>query len=420
MLGLEGAEATGAGTVLVWGWLVDPLNEVRGIGCDLAGRTGAVELLDRIPRPDLAEMLASVLPRTSEPGFVGLVQSAPDALRAAGGRLALTLDTGHGSARSANRLLFEPEAAFGDTVGRRLPVTRMRPLAVARAAEALQGPELRRTLEQADGRVEQQDFGPAGRASLSLVIPIAGDLPVGGDKDALRQTLAYLDMDPDGPELEVVLALTQGRDWPAVERAVLNASTDLRILIVRAGEALSVGAAARVGLEAASAPVVALMAEAVVPPTRDWMRSAGAQLETAAFAAPAAMPRFDGLTHRPGARVGLRAATDWSHDEVSMRIERAVERSGLNQWSPGLVVGRRDAFLRSDIAWAGVAGADAFWDLLLDAAVSGGAVPLPSGGRFTLVPGAPNDDEIGAGLLDAYELARVLESRAPQHALAAE
>jgi hypothetical protein len=333
--GLEGAAGTGAGSVLLWGWLFDADRELTGLRCEIAGRALAVELLDRTPRADVVEMLASAArSRSPEVGFLGLTQVQPEFLVAAGGRITLTVEAGGRSANSANRLVYAPGAAFQDLIGERLPLRLMRPEAIRRAGQALWAPEAARVLAEAQRHVQRQGFGPEGAPALSLVIP------VGANAGVLRETLAYLDMDDARAGLELVLALQDDGDWAAVEAAVLAAAADLRILVVRTGETLPPGAAARIGLDAATAEAVVLMSDAVAPPVGGWIEETLADLAVGPFALPEAMPRFDGRTERFEPRTAP-GSTAWPHEDVRTTLRARAAAAGLDRWSPGLVAGRR-------------------------------------------------------------------------------
>lgn len=409
--GLEGAEATAAGALVLWGWLVDPISELRNLTCEVNGRTAAVEMLDRVARPDLAEMLAPLGPG-GEPGFVAWTQLELEVLHAPDRQVTLRLETDQGFAVSRNRLVFNPARSFARGVGARLPLARMRPAAIARVGAAIRGPLEARAVQDAGQGARSSAFGPTAESRLSLVLPVQGAVPLAGEYGVLRQTLAYLDMDPDAVDLELVLVVADPALWDVVEQAVLDAAASLKVRIVRPSRELSVGAAAAIGVEAASAPQVALMSEAVVPPARDWIADVLSALRTSRWAGPQTIPRFDGLTHRFQLRSPAQGTTSWPHEAVRSRLLEAMRRRRLDSWSPHLVAGDRQALLRATVEAAQVGGDDAFWMALLDQALSEGAAPFASGAQFTFVPGAARgEDEAQAeSLLDAYALAARLDT----------
>lgn len=398
--GLEGAAATGAGAVLLWGWLFDPDRELRGLRCEIAGRVLPMELLDRVPRPDIVEMFAAGLrSRTPEVGFLGLVQAEPDTLRAAGGRIGLIVDAGGDATLSTNRLVFEPGSFLGAVLGERLPVRLMRPAAIRRAGEALWAPEADRVLAEARRNVQRQSFGADRSPGLSLIVPLGDGL------GALRETLAYLDMDGDRAGLELVLALQREEDWTATTAAIADAATDLRIVVVRTGETLTAGAAARIGLEAASADALVLMSDAVAPPVGGWVADTLEDLAGAPFALPEALPRFDGLAERFEPR-GVPGPTAWPHEDVRADLRALATDAGLDRWSPGLLAGRRAALMALGFRWSDPATAAGFWTLLAAGAAGAGAGALRAGGRFTVAPvTVESESSAETQLLDAYLLA---------------
>ncbi|MDP8916353.1 MAG: hypothetical protein M3M95_03960 [Pseudomonadota bacterium] len=398
--GLEGAAATAAGGVLLWGWLFDAERELRNLRCEIAGRVLPVELLDRVPRPDVLEMFASAISSpTPDVGLLGLCQADPDLLRAAGGRVSLAVEAAGGAAATANRLAFEPGSSFEAMLGERLPVRLMRPEPIRRAGEALWAPEAARVLAQARRNARGQRFGPDRPARLSLVVPLGENIAV------LGETLAYLDMDPDRSALELVLVLQREEDWTSAETAIAGAATDLPILVVRTGAALSAGVAARVGLDAASADRVVLMSDSVVPPSRGWMADTLEDLDTAALVLPELMPRFDGLPQRFEPRAAP-VPTAWPHEDVRALLRAQAARAGLGRWSPGLVAGGKGALTALDIGWSALATADAFWTLLTAEAGRAGAASLRAGPLFTVAPvTAEADLSADMRLLDFYTLA---------------
>lgn len=396
--GLEGAAATGAGAVLLWGWLFQPEGGAVELACDLGGRTVPVELLDRTSRPDVIESFAaSVRSRAPDVGFLGLAQVDAETLKAAGGRATLVVRLGDQSSGSTNRLLFEPGSTFEETVGRRLPTRVMRPEALRRAAEALWPPEGARILGEALRSLRSQRVGPPRSPELSIVIPVADNL------GTLRQTLSDLDMDPESSRVEVVFSLARDELWATVETAVEDAATDLSVVLVRTGEALSVAAAARVGLEVATAERVLMMSDAVAPPARGWVGSVIEHLDGADFGSPDAMPRFDGLVHRFEPRSPARDASLWSHEAMRTSLLDSMRDLGLDIRSPEVLAARRRALLDADIPWAEAREGPAFWTGLLNEAVRRGSPSWASGNLFTYAP-VDHRPDTDWRLLDLYAL----------------
>jgi hypothetical protein len=228
-------------------------------------------------------------------------------------------------------------------------------------------------------------------------------IPLSDDIGALRQTLSYLDMDGESARTEVVLSVARSELWSSVEQGVQDAATDLSLVLVTTGEALSVGGAARVGLQAAAAERVILVSDAIAPPSRGWISSVLEDLAASEFAAPDSLPRFDGLPHRFEPRSPGRDASIWSHESVTDSLAELGRRLGLDRRSPGLVAARRRALLDADIAWGEAINGPAFWAGLLNEALRRNASSLRSGGLFTYAPvsgPAVADDE----LLDTYAL----------------
>lgn len=396
--GLEGAAATGAGTVLLWGWLFEPQDETTELACNLGGRIVPVERLDRVPRPDVIESFAaSVRSRTPDVGFLGLAQADRESLNAAGGRITLIARARDQSSTTANRLLFEPGSTYAETVGRRLPIALMRPEALRRAAQTFWPPESARILAEALRSIRSQRVGPVRSPELSVIIPVAENA------GALRHTLSYLDMDPESAKVEVILSVARDELWGAAEQAVEDAATDLTIKLVRTGEALPVGGATRVGLEAAAATRVLLMADAVAPPAPGWIPSMLEDLGEADFAAPGAMPRFDGLVHRFEPRSAPRDGSIWSHEEMRASLNGLVRELGLDRRSPHVLAANRTALLEADVPWGEAFEPDCFWAGLLNAAVRRGASALRCGDLFTYAP-IDRAPETADRLLDMYAL----------------
>jgi hypothetical protein len=99
MAGLEGGFATSEGAVLLWGWLSAPLDAVPALTCLIDGEARPVELVARMPRPDVAEMLAGVSRGLSgELGFFALTWAGSELVARSGSRLGLQIDADGASA----------------------------------------------------------------------------------------------------------------------------------------------------------------------------------------------------------------------------------------------------------------------------------------------------------------------------------
>lgn len=401
LIALEGGVATAAGGVLLWGWSYDPDGEVRALHAELDGRSHEVELLDRAPRPDVVEMFGADWPAPApNAGWLGFVQLEPEAAASLGGEVRLRVQSDEGSAVTANRLRYQPGVGPERTLLPHLPLRELSPQGLRRVGEALWRPEAERAGRAAQGRAAVRVFGPDRRGDLSLVIPWRAGW------NALRDTLAYLDIDPQSRRLEVVLVLAGGQDAQDAARAIETAATELAVLVVHGAGQLSVGAAARLGAEAATSPVIALMADDVVPPSAGWVDAAIEAASAGAWLTPARMARFDGAFTRVSPWPGGERGTAWSHADAFA----ALRSTPLADWSPGLVIVARELFLKGEFAPAAMATAHGFWTALLVHALDQGARPFGPGDAFTLAPaGRSGPGEVGdLALLDLYALAEAI------------
>lgn len=404
--GLEGAVASAAGAVLLWGWLHDPDKAIHKLSCVLGEEILPLELLDRIARPDVVELhAATVRSRDDQLGFVALVHADGQVLRRAGGRITLQFESGGETGSSSNRLFLEPGSSFRDAVQKRLPVSLMQPPAIRRAVEVLLWPENARVLREARRSRQVRTYGAGATPRLGLVIPLASE------GAGLRETLSYLDMSPGRSLLEVVLVLASDRHERAVDRVVRQSETDYPLKVVRTAETLGIGGAARLGLDACTADHVLLMSESIVPPAGLQPEQAVLALEAAPFAAPRALPRFDGLAHRFDPRLLVPSNTAWPHDGLVSALRAVAASRGLDSWSPGLVGARLDALLELDFDWSAPFSEAGFWAALLTEVIGAGAVELAGGSEFTFAP-------ISAPAADASEEDRLLDGYGLQARLA--
>ena len=406
--GLEGAVASATGAVLLWGWLHDPDKAVHKLSCVVGGEILPVELLDRIARPDVVELHAATVRSSDDQlGFLALAHADGQVLQRAGGRIALQFDSGEGAGSSINRLFFEPGSSFRDAVLKRLPLPLMQPQAIRRAVEILLWPENARVLREARRSRQVRTYGAGATPQLALVIPVTGD------GAGLRETLSYLDMSLGRSLLEVVLVLASDRHERAVDRAVREAEAAYPLKVVRTAENLGVGGAARLGLDACTADQVILMSELIVPPAGLRPEQMVLDLGAAPFAAPRALPRFDGLPHRFEPRALVPSTTAWPHDGLVSTLRAAAASQDLDSWSPGLVGARLDALLDLQFDWSAPLSGAGFWAALLAEVVRSGAVELAGGSDFTFAPiSAPAADASDEDrLLDGYGLEALLLRR---------
>jgi hypothetical protein len=388
--GLEGAAGVETG-VLLWGWIVDPEEVIERVTCEIGGEVRPVEVLDRLVRPDVLEAFApGPLGADLEVGFVGLVQTNPDALLAAGGRVGLTIATSEGAAVSRNRLRLEPTASFDGVFGAHVPLEQLGPASLRRLAEALWAPAADQALRAAlEGR---ERFRPGGATTPRLSIVV-----VSHGADLVRELLVYLDMNAEAASLELVLVVSDDRS-DEFERAVRATAADLSVQVVRTRPA-STGVMARVGLDASRADDVVLMSEAMAPPSGPWAAQVNEDLQRTELLLPPRLPRFDGGEHRwaLGPRTPPPAAR--LHEAAYDRVGRA-----LWDWSPGLIAGRRDA-LAALTGW-GAATEDGFWGALI-AAAGRRAAPFRGSEGFTYAPTTTASFE-PQHLLDVYLLEGML------------
>jgi hypothetical protein len=392
----EGGVATPAGGVLLWGWMHDPDGEVESLTAELDGKVYAVDLLDRTLRPEVAESFGADWRRpTLDLGWIAVVRLAADA--SIDGPMRVRFGGVRGDAVSGNRLRPAAGASLTRLLAPHLPLSSMSPSSLRRLHETIWRPEAARLSGGNPQGSPSRSFGPETPVDLSLVLPWTGK-----DTSRLRETLAYLDMDAESAALEVVLVLADGQDQQQVASAVLSAATDLAVTIVDAGQALTIGAAVRAGVQTARATTVALMSGDVVPPSGGWIGGTVAAAAQGTWLAPARMPRFDGLP----ARVRPWPSASGGGARAHQQAEAGLDAQGLDAWSPGFVAIRRDHMLSSHLAWNDMITPHGFWTALLSHAVRNGAVPFAPAEAFTLVPPRPTEaGEEAWALLDLYALA---------------
>jgi hypothetical protein len=400
MLGaLEAAVGGESGVVVFWGWLSDPAQELRRLWAEFGGVAFEVHVLERVARPDLLEVYGSALDdRVAELGFLAVTQVDPELLTQQADVLRLVFETEHGAASSANRVHFEAGGRWERSFGPYLSLQTLSPSALAQLGRRVWGPEARLLAAKAHRQARVAAYGPAGEPRLSLVIPWSSDLRY------LRETLAYLDMDPQIGGVEVVLVLFGDRTLAEAEAAILGAACEIRIRVVHGG-AWTLGAAARIGLETAAADRALLLDESVTPPAAGWINEA--LNESAAWTAPLTMPRFDGLPARAG--LGRLDGPTPLNGPLAQRLRQAEVSAGLAAWSPGLLLGDRTAWLRSGFDWTAMATAEAFWASLLLHAIAEGVAPYAGGDGFTFVPRKGGTELDPLSLMDAHTLLHALE-----------
>ena len=393
VLALEQAVAVAPGVLLVAGWMVDADGESEGLSLHLGGERLPVLPLVRAPRADVNAAFAELVAPTAETGLVGLVPATAGQVAAAANTATLSCEIRRGRRRvtvsSTAALQTPPAGAAEMRLLDLVPVSDAPFGALRRLARALAvaGPGLR---DEEDARVDTR--GPERGPRVSLVIPI--------DRGAelLRHTLAYLAIDPDRGLLDVVVAVASPTLYDPVVRIVDQAATGLRVRVVGRSYEIAFDAAARLGVEAATAGAVVLMADDVIPPPGGWVPALAEELAWADFAVPDQLADFDGAPRAP-------MPPPAGHEELRRALHSAVQDLGLGEGALGLVAGRRAAMLAAAQQWPGYFTARPFWtDLALTALDHPRRGRIEGGAAFTGVRLDHAPAALAAALFDAHLL----------------